>query len=202
MRKATHLPEKPSQNILETDFPFSEGAAKENEGRSEYQIKHNTNKGKRKRRWWGGRKTQCWPTALQLVLHTRPARENTHQASKVRGNRSDSSGRVSWLSPLGDTGRGFTDSKAAFEQPQGQREIKIIQKDSWEVWQEKESVRFRRTHFHQINREYQRMHQRSLFRHPRDQRLTEGKRNVYRAQRSWQCTRGATKLAQYTIKME
>lgn len=77
MRKATHLPEKHSQNILETDFPFSEGAAKENEGRSEYQIKHNTNKGKRKRRWWGEEKHSAGPEHSSLC-YTQDQQGRTH----------------------------------------------------------------------------------------------------------------------------
>lgn len=100
-----------------------------------------------------------------------------------------------------ETQAGISDSKEAFEQPQGQWEIKLIQKDSWEIWQEKEPVHFGRTHFHKINSEYQRMHRRTLFSHLRDQRLTEGKRKVYQARRSRQCNQGATKLAQCTIKM-
>lgn len=148
MRKVTHLPEKPSQNILETVFSFSEGAAKENQAKSEYQIKHNTNKGKRKRRGKKKKKNTVLAQSTPACVTYKTSKGNTHQVSKVRGNHNDPSGTVSWLPPLRDTGRDFTDSIAAFEQPQGQWEIKINQQDSWEVWQEKEPVHFRRTHFH------------------------------------------------------
>lgn len=49
MRKTTYLPEEPSHKLPEPVFAYSEGAAKENRMRSEYQIKQNTKKGKRKR---------------------------------------------------------------------------------------------------------------------------------------------------------
>lgn len=106
-----------SHKLLQAIFSYSEGAAKEDQVRSEYQIKHNTNKGKRKRKAKKKRKTQCWPRALQLVLHTRPAWENTHQASKFRVNHDDPSGTVVWLSLLRDTDRVFRLQRSLWTTP-------------------------------------------------------------------------------------
>lgn len=90
--------------------------------RSEYQIKHNTNKGRRKRKTKNKDTVLAQSIPACAALHTRPARENAHQAAKFRVNHNDPSGRFSGLL-CSDTG-GIADSKEAFEQPQGQREIK------------------------------------------------------------------------------
>lgn len=62
------------------NFSYSEEAAKENWVRSEYQIKHNTNKGKRKRK---KKNTALARSTPACVTHKASMRENT-QGVKIQ----------------------------------------------------------------------------------------------------------------------
>lgn len=114
MRKTMYLPEKPRVTIFLKHFFLIQ---KKQPKRTEWglniksSITQTKEKGKEKKE-----KHSADPEHSGL-LHTRPAWENTHQASKFRVNLNDPSGTVFWLSLLRDTGRDFRLQRSLWTAP-------------------------------------------------------------------------------------